>query len=213
MTKPVALGSSWLASFRKLAGWKDTQAAAGVPMMALMAHSFRLCMAVMTLPAFPVGVSMCVCVCGWVWVCRVHCGARHGPGHAACWAPGRPAQAAPSVCLPPSRPSPPGLSSRWASWAPWSTSGPATPCTAPCPPTSSSPSLASGSGERTRARFCEPGPSLHPLCWQRASGQCVRTHCPPAHAHTHAGTHTRAVLLVAPPAPRRQSWQAGPLGA
>jgi len=55
LSTPTAITAKRLKTFKALAGWKETPEGQ-VPMLALMAESFRLVMGVLTLPAFPVSV-------------------------------------------------------------------------------------------------------------------------------------------------------------
>ncbi len=56
LTKPAPLSAPFLSSFKRLAGWGNAEPGGPVPALAFMTASFRLAVAVMTLPAFPVNI-------------------------------------------------------------------------------------------------------------------------------------------------------------
>eukprot|EP00775_Hariotina_reticulata_P009101 gene9101-9270_t len=56
MNTPTAINPKRLRAFSKLAAWPDSSSSGPVPMMFLMAESFKLVMQVLTLPAFPVSI-------------------------------------------------------------------------------------------------------------------------------------------------------------
>eukprot|EP00878_Enallax_costatus_P002192 GHUV01002363.1.p1 GENE.GHUV01002363.1~~GHUV01002363.1.p1 ORF type:complete len:345 (+),score=127.06 GHUV01002363.1:98-1132(+) len=56
MNTPTPIDPKRLKTFKALAGWPNSSSSSSVPMMFLMAESFRLVMQVLTLPAFPVSV-------------------------------------------------------------------------------------------------------------------------------------------------------------
>ncbi|WIA12470.1 hypothetical protein OEZ85_012505 [Tetradesmus obliquus] len=56
MTTPTPIDPKRLKTFKALAAWPDSSSSSSVPMMFLMAESFKLVMQVLTLPSFPVSV-------------------------------------------------------------------------------------------------------------------------------------------------------------
>ncbi len=55
LTKPSSIDKQRLRSFKSLTAWK-APSSDQIPSLFFMAECFRLCMAVMTLPAFPVSI-------------------------------------------------------------------------------------------------------------------------------------------------------------